>query len=66
MAPNFEKQFKLYVNASNQGMGAVLLQEVSSGVNHPECYYSKRFDSPQHNYSTVKKETLALIQHVKF
>ena len=34
MAPNFEKQFKLYVNASDLGMGAVLLQEVSSGVLH--------------------------------
>ena len=61
MAPNFEKQFKLFVDASDIGMGAVLLQEDSSGVDHPVCYYSKKIDSHQCNYSTVEKETLALI-----
>lgn len=65
MAPNFEKQFKLYVDTSDMGMGAVLLQEDSSGVDHPVCYYSKRFDSHQRNYSTVEKETLALILYLQ-
>ena len=61
MAPNFDKQFKLYVDASDIGMGAILLQEDSVGVDHPVCYYSKRFDCHQRNYSTVEKETLALV-----
>ena len=61
MAPNFDKQFKLYVDASEIGMGAVLLQEDSSGVDHPVCYYSRKFDSHQRNYLTVEKKTLALV-----
>lgn len=47
MAPNFEKQFKLFVDASDMGMGAVLLQEDCSGEDHPVCYYSRKFDSHQ-------------------
>ena len=61
LVPNFEKQFKLYVDTSDLGMGAILLQEDPSRVDHPVCYYSKMFDSHQRNYLTVEKETLAMI-----
>ena len=47
------------MDASDIAMGAVLLQEDSVGVDHPVCYYSKRFDCHQSNYLTV--ETLALV-----
>ena len=53
---------------SDIGMGTVLLQEDSGGVDHPMCYYSRKFDSHQHDYSTVEKETLALVlslQHLE-
>ncbi|KAJ8042675.1 hypothetical protein HOLleu_09493 [Holothuria leucospilota] len=61
IAPDFEKQFKLAVDASDTGIGAVLLQADEHGVDHPVCYYSKKFDKHQKNYSTIEKETLALI-----
>ncbi|KAJ8049035.1 hypothetical protein HOLleu_01585 [Holothuria leucospilota] len=61
IAPDFEKQFKLAVDASDNGIGAVLLQADEHGVDHPVCYYSKKFDKHQKNYSTIEKETLALI-----
>ena len=61
MAPNFDKQFKLYVDASDIGMGTFLLQEDSVGVDHPVCYYSKKFDCHQRNYSTMEMEILALV-----
>ncbi|KAJ8032010.1 hypothetical protein HOLleu_25409 [Holothuria leucospilota] len=61
IAPDFEKQFKLAVDASDNGIGAVLLQADEHGVDHPVCYYSKKFDKHQKNYSTIAKETLALI-----
>jgi len=51
----------LFVDASDVGVGAVLLQEDSSGVDHPVCYYSKKLDCHQKNYSTNEKETLALL-----
>ena len=41
LAPNFDKEFKLAVDASDVGAGSVLLQEDDNGVDHPVCYYSK-------------------------
>ena len=60
-APNFGKQFKLAVDASDVGVGAVLLQEDVDGIDHPICYFSKKFNKHQRNYSTIEKECLALI-----
>ncbi len=42
-APNFSSPFKLQVDASAVGAGAVLLQEGCSGV----CYFSKKFSKCQ-------------------
>ncbi len=60
-APNFEVAFKLEVDASEVGAGAVLLQEDKGEINHPICYYSKKFNRSQRNYSTIEKEALALL-----
>ncbi|MCU7801257.1 MAG: reverse transcriptase, partial [gamma proteobacterium symbiont of Lucinoma myriamae] len=60
-APEFEKQFKLAVDASDIGAGAVLLQADKDNVDHPVCYFSKKFNKYQKNYSTIEKECLALI-----
>uniref|UniRef100_A0A3B1J0P6 Gypsy retrotransposon integrase-like protein 1 n=1 Tax=Astyanax mexicanus TaxID=7994 RepID=A0A3B1J0P6_ASTMX len=60
-APNFSTPFKLEVDASAVGAGAVLLQEDESGVEHPVCYFSRKFNKHQVNYSTIEKETLALM-----
>ena len=60
-APDFNKQFKLAVDASDYAAGAVLLQDDDQGVEHPVGYFSKKFNCHQRNYSTVEKETLALV-----
>lgn len=60
-APDFDKHFKLAVDASDIGAGAVLLQEDNNGVDHPVCYFSKKFNKHQKNYSTIEKECLALV-----
>ena len=54
----FSYLFKLAVDASDVGAGGVLLQEDDNGVDHPVCYFSKKFNK---NYSTVEKECLSLI-----
>ena len=59
-APDFNKPFKLAVDASDAGVGAALLQDDSSGVEHPVCYFSRKFDIHQKHYSTIEKEALAL------
>lgn len=60
-APNFDLPFKLQVDASATGAGAVLLQEDSRGIDHPICYFSKKFSKCQQHYSTIEKEALALL-----
>ena len=55
------KEFKLAVDASDVGAGGVLLQEDDNGVDHPICYFSKKFSKHQKNYSSVEKECLSLI-----
>ena len=60
-APDFNRPFKLAVDASDIAAGAVLLQEDQAGIDHPVCYFSRKFNSHQRNYSTIEKECLALI-----
>ena len=61
LAPRLEEPFKIQVDASNVGAGAVLLQEDESGMEHPVCFFSRKFLSYQLNYSVIEKEALALI-----
>ena len=41
LAPNFNKEFKLAVDASDVVAGSELLQEDDNGVDHPVCYFLK-------------------------
>lgn len=41
-APVFERPFKLAVDASDVGAGAVLLQDDENGFEHPISYFSKK------------------------
>ena len=59
--PDFQSQFKLAVDTSDVGAGAVLMQEDGNQVDHPVCYFSRKFNKHQRNYSTIEKECLALI-----
>ena len=60
-APDFNRPFKLAVDASDVAAGAVLLQEDQGGIDHPICYFSRKFNKHQRNYSTIEKECLALV-----
>ena len=65
-APQFDRPFKLAVDASAQGCGAVLFQQGDDDYDHPVSFYSKKFNRHQLNYSTVEKEALGLIQALKY
>lgn len=60
-APNPSKSFKLEIDASQFGAGAVLIQEDEHGTNHPVSYFSRKFNKHQVNYSTIEREALALV-----
>lgn len=61
VAPRLDKPFKLQVDASNEGAGAVLLQASEDGVDPVVGYFSRKFNAYQLNYSVIEKEALALI-----
>ena len=66
---DYHKPFKLQVDGSDRGAGAVLLQVSAQEVDHPISYFSQKFNKHQCGYSTCEKETLALIlalQHFEF
>ena len=54
-SPNFSKPFRLAVDTSDVGVGAVLLQSDDEDIEHPVCYFLKKFNVYQKNYSTVEK-----------
>ncbi len=60
-APDHSRTFSLAVDASDAGVGAVPQQMGADDVEHPVCYFSKKFSSAQRNYSTIEKEALALV-----
>ena len=47
-APNFDKAFKLQIDASDVGGSD---SKDDSGIDHPVCYFAKKFDKHQRNYS---------------
>ena len=66
VALDVKSLFKLVEDASDVAAGAVLLQEDDEGVEHPVCYFSKKFNKSQRNYSTIEKECPALLLALQY
>jgi hypothetical protein len=62
--PDPDKRFILRTDASDDGLGAVLMQE-HDGKLHPVSYASKKLSGPERNYSTMEKECLAIIWGIR-
>ena len=58
--PNLDKPFVVRSDASNRGLGGVLLQYYDD-IPHPVAYTSRKLLPREVNYSTVEKELLAVI-----
>jgi len=59
--PDFNKKFKLYTDASDIGLGVVLMQEDNQGKDRIICYEAKTLLPAKKNYLTKEKECLAVI-----
>lgn len=59
LSPDYDKLFTVQTDASQQGIGAVLLQE-EQGQLKPVVYISRKLLPREVNYSTVEKECLAV------
>ena len=62
--PDMDKSFILHTDASNSGVGAVLMQE-HEGELHPISYASKKLSERETRYSRMERESLALVWAVK-
>ena len=58
--PDPRKTYFLQTDASDSGIGAVLMQK-HDGKLFPVCYASKKLSSAERNYSTIEKECLAIV-----
>jgi hypothetical protein len=58
--PDLDGPFVLRTDASNRGLGAVLLQE-QDGLLHPVGFASRKLSAAESRYSTIEKECLAIV-----
>ncbi|XP_034565107.1 uncharacterized protein LOC117830889 isoform X4 [Notolabrus celidotus] len=58
-SPNFDEHFILQTDASDRGLGAVLIQGPPNDQ-HPVAYISRKLFPREVRYSTVEKEALAI------
>ena len=59
--PNFAKDFILYADASDIGIGAVLPQKDDEGNEHVISYSSKAFTGAEKRWTTTEKEAYAVV-----
>ena len=62
--PDFQRQFILRTDASDGGLGAVLMQEYD-GVNMPVMFISRKLSDTETRYSTIERECLGLFWATK-
>ena len=62
---DYKKKFYLHCDASNFGIGAVLVQLSDDGAEMPVSFFSKKLNKSQRNYSVTEKECLAAMLAIK-
>ena len=63
--PNWDKDFHIYVDASNVALGSVLSQKDEKGRDHPIYYASRQLVQAEKNYSVTKREVIGMIFSVQ-
>jgi hypothetical protein len=59
--PNWENEFHVHVDALAISLGAILTQPRDGAMDHPIYFASRKLSQVEHNYTTTKREGLAMI-----
>ncbi|GBL92230.1 Transposon Ty3-I Gag-Pol polyprotein [Araneus ventricosus] len=62
--PRTDKDFILHTDASNEGIGAVLSQNIGN-EERVIAYFSKSLGKPERNYCVTRKELLAIVKSIE-
>jgi hypothetical protein len=57
---DYSKVFKIYTDASNKQLGAIITQD-----NRPIVFFGRKLSDTQHKYSITKNEVLAIVETSK-
>ncbi|GBM83231.1 Retrovirus-related Pol polyprotein from transposon 297 [Araneus ventricosus] len=63
--PRTDKDFILDTDASNEGIGAVLSQNIGN-EERVIAYFSKSLGKPERNYCVTRKELLAIVKSIEY
>ena len=63
LAPDFQKQFKLAIDASDIGCDGVLMQVGEDGIDHFISYFSKKLTSTKEITPLLKRSAFLLFWH---
>ncbi len=59
--PNLSRPYKLYTDACDYAIGAILVQEADDGMERPVHYLSHQLDATQRKWATIEKEAYAVV-----
>jgi len=63
--PNWDKDFEVYVDASNMAIGSILSQKDDNGRDHPIYFASRQLNAAERNYFVTEQEALGMIFSVQ-
>ena len=64
-APDWNKIFHVHIDASAYAIGCILAQPYENNMDFPVSYSSRQLNSAEKNYTTTKREGLAMVYAVK-
>jgi hypothetical protein len=63
--PNFEKEFTIYTNATEEAIYVVLMQNDDQGNEKPMAYMSQSLSDDEFKYSFIEKHAFSLVKDVE-